>query len=86
MKRMIVRNRVKDFDAWKEVFDEQAEAGCEAGLELENLWQSVEDPNEVFFILTVDDVERAMAYVSDPKSAEVGERSGVIDGELWIVE
>ena len=86
MKRMIVRNRVKDFDHWKRVFDEQAEAGCAAGLELENLWQNAEDANEVFFIFTVADVDRAMAYVSDPASAEVGERAGVVDGELWIVE
>ena len=86
MKRMIVRNKVKDFDHWKKIFDEQFDANKEAGLSLENLWQTVEDPNEVFFVLAIDDMDKAMAHISSPEAAEVGERSGVIDGELWIVE
>ncbi len=86
MKRMIVRNRVKDFDAWKSVFDENLGAAQEAGLGLENLWRSLDDPNDVFFIFTVSDLEAAKGFLAAPSSAEAGERAGVIDGEVWIVE
>ena len=86
MKRLIVRNKVKDFAVWKPIFDEQIEAGRTAGMEVENLWRCSDDPNEVFFIMTVADREAADAYMADPKSAEVGERSGVIEGECWYVE
>ena len=86
MKRMICRNVVKDFDAWKAIFDENLEAAQAAGLNLENLWRSIDDPNEVFFIFTVEDVDAAKAFTSDPAAAEAGERSGVIDGNCWMVE
>ena len=83
---MIVRNRVKDFEKWKAVFDEESDSSEAYGLKLENLWRSIDDPNEVFFILSVESVEKAHEFVSLPESAETGVRSGVIDGEFWIVE
>ena len=86
MKRMICRNKVRDYDVWRPVFDENLPAAREAGLILENLWRSIDDPDEVFFIFTVADLARAQGFVSDPASAEAGERSGVIDGACWIVE
>lgn len=86
MKRMIVRNRVKDFATWKSVFDENLGAARKAGLALENLWRAIDDPNDVFFIFTVDDLAAAKAFLSAPAAAESGKRSGVIDGDCWIVE
>ena len=86
MTYMLVRNRVADFDAWKSIFDAQDEAGQAAGLRLVNLWRGVEDPNNVFFILEVANIEQAKAFINDPESAKVGEASGVIDGEYHFVE
>jgi hypothetical protein len=83
---MLVRNKVEDYSTWRSVFDAQKEAGRKAGLHLIDLWRDIEDPNNVFFTMKVDDIEKARAYVSAPESAEVGERAGVIDGELHIVE
>jgi hypothetical protein len=40
----------------------------------------------VFFILKVEDLEGARGFIADPASVEVGQRSGVIDGDWWIVE
>ncbi|NNE90082.1 MAG: hypothetical protein HKN23_00395 [Verrucomicrobiales bacterium] len=86
MKRMIVRNRVKDFDTWKEIFDEQLVPAKEHGLTLENLWRDINEPNNVFFIFQVETMEGANGFVTRPESAEAGEKSGVVDGEMWIVE
>jgi hypothetical protein len=47
---MLCRNRVADYQIWKRIFDSHKEAHLEAGLILVNLWQSLDDPNNVFFL------------------------------------
>ncbi len=86
MTQMLVRNRVADFNAWKAVFDAQSDAGCAAGLTLVNMWRATDDPNNVFFLLDVEDVDRANAYINSPEAEKTGETSGVIDGEFHYVE
>ncbi len=86
MTYMLVRNKVRDFDVWKKVFDEGTGTASEAGLGLVHLWRSIEDPNEVFFLLSVSDMDRARAFTADPAAAATGERSGVLEGELKYVE
>ncbi len=86
MKYMLVKNRVRDFDVWKKVFDGELDAVRAAGMELVKLWRSIEHPSEVYFLLSVSDMERAQAFTADPASAAVGERAGVIEGELRYVE
>ena len=48
---LLVRNKAKDFDQWRRVFDSQAEAARAAGLNLIQMWGSVDDANDVFFCL-----------------------------------
>ena len=86
MPYMLVRNKVRDFDRWKEVFDEGRGDAAESGLGLVHLWRSLDDPNEVFFLLSVSDMDKAKAFTADPKSAETGQRAGVIEGGLHYVE
>ena len=78
MTYLICRNRVVDFARWKQVFDSHSAAQREAGLVLERLWQSVEDPNEVFMLFQVHDLEKARAFVTSPKVPEAKQASGVI--------
>jgi hypothetical protein len=40
----------------------------------------------VFFILNVEDIERANAFIARPESQEIGDKSGVIDGEIHYLE
>jgi hypothetical protein len=80
------RNRVADFDTWKRVFDAELEAGRDAGLRLTNLWRDVDDPNNVFFIFEVADIDRAKSFLGRPESVEAGERAGVLDGEYYFLE
>lgn len=83
---LLVRNRVKDIEHWKKVFDEQEAAGMAAGLSVERVWRSADRDNEVFFILGVEDRERAEAYMATPEAAAVGEEAGAIGGEFWFLE
>ena len=86
MTYMYCRNRVADYQRWKAVFDTHLEAHHEAGLRLIHLGRELEDPQNVFFVFEVLDLEKAKAFVSDPAAAEAGEASGVIDGEIHLVE
>lgn len=86
MTHMLCRNTVADFAKWKRVFDSHADAHREAGLKLEHVWRSIEDPNDVFFVFEVGDIEKARGFINAPGAAEVGKASGVIDGEYHFVE
>jgi hypothetical protein len=86
MTYMLCRNRVTDFTKWKDAFDSHAPAHREAGLRLANLWRSVEEPDNVFFMFEVADLERARAFIGDPAAAEAGKAAGVIDGEYHFLE
>ena len=84
--KLLVRNTVKDYDTWKPIFEEELNRARTFGLELENLWRSVDDPNEVFFIFGLESREGAEKFMADPDSAKAGERSGAVDGAAWFVE
>lgn len=86
MIRMICRNKVEDFDKWKAVFDSHSAEHGQTGLALEHIWRGIEDPNEVVFILTVADIDKARAFVSAPDAEETGRRAGVREGNYWFVE
>lgn len=83
---LLCRNLVEDYPKWKSVFDSHAAAHREAGLMLLNLWRSVEDPNNVFFLFEITDIDKAKEFINDPASAEVGKASGVLKGEYYFLE
>ena len=84
--QLLVRNKVKDFSKWFAYFAKDSEAAAEYGLKLASLWQTSDDPNNVFFILDVEDVDRANSFMARPESQEIGVKSGVIDGEFHYLE
>lgn len=90
MTHMLCRNRVADFAGWKRVFDSHAEAHREAGLKLIQLWRSIDDPNNVFFLFEVSSIEKARSFLSAPAASKARQSSGVIDGPdiyfLGVVE
>jgi len=82
MHTMLCRNRVESYTRWKQVFDSHTVAHRKAGLRLRHLWRDIEDPNNVYFIFEVMDMDRARAFISDPASAAAGRAAGVLDGEV----
>jgi hypothetical protein len=86
MTYMLCRNRVADFSRWKAVFAPHQAAHLDAGLRLVGIGRSVEEPNNVFFSFEVSSLEKARAFISNPKAAKAGDASGVIDGEYNFVE
>jgi hypothetical protein len=83
---LLCRNRVKNFEKWKAVFDSQTKVSQEAGLKLLQTWRSIEDPNNVFFLFEAASVEKARAFMNHPDAAKAGEDAGVLDGECHFIE
>jgi hypothetical protein len=83
---MLCRNRVADFAKWRGVFASHAQAHRDAGLRLMNLWRDVAEPNNVFFLFEVTNLDKARAFISNPAAAEAGKASGVLDGEYHFLE
>ena len=84
--QLLVRNKVKDFSKWLAYFESEAGAAARYGVTLAQMWQNADDPNDVFFLLDIDDVERANAFMARPESEEIGIKSGVIDGEIHYLD
>jgi hypothetical protein len=85
MTYMLCRNRVADFPRWRAVFASHEAAHRKAGLQLVNLWRSVEEPNNIFFLFEVASIDMAREFINDPEAAKAGQASGVIDGEYHFV-
>jgi len=83
---MLCRNRVADFARWQAVFASHEAAHRNAGLRLVNLWRSVEEPNNIFFLFEVASLDKAREFIGDPEGAAAGQASGAIDGEYHFVE
>ena len=86
MLQLLVRNRVKDFSEWYVYFMQDSATAGGYGVTLARLWQTADDPNNVFFLLDIKDVDRANAFMARPESQEIGVISGVIDGEFHYLE
>jgi hypothetical protein len=84
---MLCRNKVADFAQWKSVFDSHAQAHRKAGLKLLQLWRSIDDPNNVFFLFEVGDIGKARAFISSPSVPAEKCSSGIVEGpDIFFLE
>jgi heme-degrading monooxygenase HmoA len=75
---IIVQHTVRDFDAWKTVFDEHRSVRAGHGATGHELYRGFEDPNEVTVVNHFPSKEQAEAFAADPSLKEAMERGGVI--------
>ena len=76
---MLVRHQVKDFAAWKPVYDAHAPKRQEAGLAERQLLRGSDDPNQVVILFEAKDLARARAFAASDDLRETMARAGVQD-------
>jgi hypothetical protein len=76
---MLVRHKVKDFTAWKRVFDAHLPKRIEAGITEKYLFRSEKDMNEVIILYEVRDLVLARKFAESTDLRETMEKAGVID-------
>jgi len=82
MNYILCRNRVRNFDHWKGVFDSHTEAHRAAGLKLVHLWYELNSPRNIFFLFEAEDMERARAFLDSSDAAASAHESGLIEGDF----
>ena len=80
---LIVHHRVRDFDAWKSAFDQNASVRARYGCTGHTIYRSADDPNDVRIFTEWPSREKAEQYTRDPSLPEAMQRGGVI-GEPHI--
>jgi hypothetical protein len=74
---LIVRHPVKDFAAWKVVYDEVGTLRDHHGCTNQRVLHAPEDANDVLAIHEFPSVGQAQAFASDPALKAAMERAGV---------
>jgi hypothetical protein len=64
--RVMMTHKVKDWDAWKKVFDSHKQARIDAGLIDRGLGYSVDDNHMVSIVFAITDMAKAKAFLSSP--------------------
>jgi heme-degrading monooxygenase HmoA len=75
---IIVQHKVRDYDAWKPVFDEHGDVRRRHGATGHELYRGLHDPNEVTVVNHFASREQAEAFAADPSLKAAMERGGVI--------
>jgi len=86
MVRLMVRHKVKDYPAWRAVYDEFDEKRRSLGTLDQAVYVNVEDPLDVTVTHDYATLETAKAFVGSTELLVTMQRAGV-DGEpqVWFV-
>jgi len=76
---MLCRQKVADFEKWKQVFDSHAAAQSESGLQVQHVWRNIDNSHEVFMLFQVTDLTKAKAFVTSPDVPRAQEESGALE-------
>ena len=80
---LVVHHRVRDYDAWKPVFDEHESVRRGHGEIEHRVYRDIHDANRVVVHNDFPSEEAARAFMEDPSLREAMERAGV-EGEPGI--
>jgi hypothetical protein len=74
---VVIKHTVADYSKWKPVFDADSTNRKAAGLHNIGVSRGLDNQNEVEAPFMIDDVQKAKAFVSDPKLKEAMQKGGV---------
>jgi len=85
---IIVQHKVRDYEAWKAVFDEHKAVRTRHGATGHELYRGLEDPNAITIVNHFLSRKQAEAFATDPSLKEAMERGGVVSEPLitWAQE
>ena len=75
---IMVQHKVRDFGAWKPVFDEHAAVRQRHGATGHVIYRAMNDPNDVTILNEFPSLDGAKAFAADPSLKEAMDRGGII--------
>lgn len=84
---LVIRHRVRHYDTWRAIFDEDASSRRAFGSRHEHVFRDDTDANDVLVYLEWDDAERAHLFVRSADLRDAMVRSGVANRpDIWILQ
>ncbi len=77
MDRVAIKHKVKDFDAWKKVYDDHKQARMDAGLIDRSMGYRVGDNHMVSIVFAITDMAKAKAFMTSKDLADKMKAGGV---------
>ena len=77
MAMIVVLHRVRDYPAWRRVYDEFAPQQKAGGVTAESVYRAKDDPNSVLVLHRFGTMAEAEAFVAGPELREAMQRAGV---------
>ena len=78
MGMIVAHHHVKDFAAWKLVYDKHAADRKAAGLTKDHVLQSVDDPNAITIVMDFSNFTRAKAFAASADLKAAMRLAGVV--------
>jgi hypothetical protein len=85
MATIIIRHKVKDYGAWRPIFDEHRSSREGAGVTNAQVYRGADAPEEVLVIAEVSDIERVKAWAGSSDLRAAMERAGVVGSPVITV-
>ena len=87
MPYVFIRNKVKDYDKWKPVFDENRVFRTAAGEKGGRLFQNIDDPSETIIIFKWDTIENARKFTESEELKKAMQKAGVAEKpDIYFLE
>lgn len=84
MATAFIRHRVKDYDAWRRVYDSVADMQKAGGVTSESVYRAEEDPNTVLASHRFSSLSQAHDFFASPALRDAMRRGGVEEETLRI--
>jgi hypothetical protein len=75
--RLLMSEKVKDWDAWKKEFDQNKQVRIDGGLIDRGLGHAIDDNHQVSIVFAVTDMAKAKAFLQSPGLKDKMEKAGV---------
>ncbi len=87
MPYLLVRHKVKNYAAWKPLFDKDHSAIKARGSTGGRLYRNAENRNEVIVIFNWDNLDKARQFAQSENLNQAMKQAGVIDGpDFYFLE
>lgn len=87
MAQLFVKHKVKDYPAWKRVFDGFIETRKASGEKKYQIFHPDNDPNNLLAIFEWDNLGNAKKFASSPELKETMGNAGVVEKpEIYFLE
>jgi len=77
MAYMLVRHNVKDYPAWKRVFDDLIDTRRASGEKTWQIWHQDDDPHNLWLLFEWDNLKNARAFANSEALKEAMQKAGV---------